>query len=852
MALLLLAGTTAGLAPQPARAAGLTATIRRTSHGIPHILASDFAGLGYGYGYAFATDNICVMAEQYVTVDAQRSRFFGPDATWTFEGNGFTAQNLNSDFFFQQIIDDQRVEKLTSLAPPAGPRQEVKDAVRGYVAGYNRYLAEVGVGGITDPACKGQPWVHPISEIEAYRRFYELALLASSAVAIDGIGGAAPSHAACDPSQLAPGAIASGLQAGFDLDTGSNAVALGSAATQSGHGILLGNPHFPWHGSERFYQAQMTIPGVINVTGASLFGVPLVLIGHTDSLAWSHTVSTAFRFTPYQLSLVPGLATSYLVDGVPEAMTARTMTVQAKQPDGSLQAESRTLYRSRWGPMITSLVGLPLPWCATTAFSMADANEANFRYVNHFLETDMAHSSQEELQVLKRNQGVPWVNTIASDDAGQALYADISVVPNVPDATVQTCATPAGQATFAAMGLPILDGARAACAWLNDADAVAPGIFGPSHLPHLFRTDYTENSNDSYWLSNPHAPLEGFARIIGDEKTDRGLRTRLGLTMLEEFINGLHGMPISKFTRQQMQDMVFNDRQYGGELARDGAVAMCNAFPSGLAPTSGGPPVDVTAACPVLAAWDLHENLDSKGAVLWRQFWSAAIAVTGGPWSTAFDVNQPIDTPNTLNTSNPLVQQAFGDAVDHLNSLGIPLDAPLRNLQFAQRGSTRIPIHGGPADPNGTFNAIDVGGLISKADGYGDVSRIASGSSFVQVVAFNGTSCPDTRTILTYSQSANPNSPYYADQTVMFSNKQWVTDLFCENQILSDPNLTVQTISEGTTPTAAAPGIASLPLTAVAGGDPAIGGWSAGVIAVLVAAGLVAAGAHVAFRRSRG
>ena len=29
---------------------GLHATIRTTSHGIPHILASNFAGLGYGYG----------------------------------------------------------------------------------------------------------------------------------------------------------------------------------------------------------------------------------------------------------------------------------------------------------------------------------------------------------------------------------------------------------------------------------------------------------------------------------------------------------------------------------------------------------------------------------------------------------------------------------------------------------------------------------------------------------------------------------------------------------------------------------------------------------------------------------
>ena len=89
---------------------------------------------------------------------------------------------------------------------------------------------------------------------------------------------------------------------------GSNAYALGRDATDNGRGMLLGNPHFPWDGSERFFEAQLTIPGQINVSGASLFGVPVINIGHTDHLAWSHTVSTAYRFTPFELKLVPGLA----------------------------------------------------------------------------------------------------------------------------------------------------------------------------------------------------------------------------------------------------------------------------------------------------------------------------------------------------------------------------------------------------------------------------------------------------------------------------------------------------------------------------------------------------------------
>ena len=47
------------------------------------------------------------------------------------------------------------------------------------------------------------------------------------------------------------------------------------------------------------------IPGEMNVSGASLYGSPVINIGHTENIAWSHTVSTAFRFTPIQLDAGP-------------------------------------------------------------------------------------------------------------------------------------------------------------------------------------------------------------------------------------------------------------------------------------------------------------------------------------------------------------------------------------------------------------------------------------------------------------------------------------------------------------------------------------------------------------------
>ena len=494
-----IADATAGprrASPARARAAaGFSATIRRTAYGIPHISASTYGGVGYGFGFAFAQDDICTMAEDYVTVDAQRSLYFGPDATYEQYGNSVVQSNLDSDLFFQEIINSHIIDRLAAQPPPQGPEPQLRAGLEGYVAGYNRYLASVGgTNGVPDPTCRGKPWVHPITVEEAYRRFYQLVELASGDVAIPGIAEAQPPTPAVslpglpsvpgvtDPAQTAQQiehALGSGIGA-----LGSNAVAVGSAGTRDHtHGLLLGNPHFPWQGPERFYQAQLTIPGQLNVEGATLFGVPLILIGHTQNMAWSHTVSTARRFTLYQLTLVPGSPNTYLYDGVPQQMTTSTVTVQARQPDGSVQPVSRTLYSSRYGPILNSLEGVPLPWTPATAFTMADANATNFRVFNHFFDTDRAQSVAQELAILKHYEGIPWVNTIAADRGGHALYADIGAIPNVPNSEIQTCSTPLGLATFEAARLPVLDGSRSACNWQNDADAAAPGLFGPSHLP---------------------------------------------------------------------------------------------------------------------------------------------------------------------------------------------------------------------------------------------------------------------------------------------------------------------------------------------------------------------------------
>jgi acyl-homoserine-lactone acylase len=378
---------------------------------------------------------------------------------------------------------------------------------------------------------------------------------------------------------------------------------------------------------------------------------------------------------------------------------------------------------------------------------------------------------------------VPWVNTIAADRSGNALYADIQVVAHVTDELAQRCNTPFGAALFEGTGLSVLDGSRVDCAWGNDPDALVPGTFGPSRMPVLTRADYVENSNDSPWLSNPHQPITGYPRIMGDVETERSGRTRMGITAIEEQLER------GGFTRRSMQDLLFADRSWAGERAAADTAAMCESFPGGRAPTSDGGTVEVGNACAALSNWDQRMTVRSRGALLFERYWLRAGGVNAEDlWRVPFDPADPVATPNTLNTANPEVAQALGDAIAELRAAGVDPNARLGDDHYVVRGGQRYPIHGGHGS-QGVLNMI-----VPAWDPARGATEVVHGSSHIQAVSFTGRTgrtCPDAATLLTYSQSANPNSRHHADQTALFSTGRWVRSRFCEHDILTSPALRV-------------------------------------------------------------
>ena len=230
---------TRSLAAQ-AGGSGFKAVIRTTSYGVPHILAPNPAGAGYGLGYAFAQQDLCTVAERWVTVRGERSKFFGA------EGPRETQQqvsNLESDFYWKRILSMNAVGRELRQPAPLGPTRLVRNLVRGYVAGYNRYLAETGVANIPDRRCRGQVWVRPITEQDVYLRAMHWVQFGSALPLIGPMTAAQPpSEKATGPSPAAPAPDEADQP---ERVTMSNLVALGKDATDNGRGMLfeIGRAH---------------------------------------------------------------------------------------------------------------------------------------------------------------------------------------------------------------------------------------------------------------------------------------------------------------------------------------------------------------------------------------------------------------------------------------------------------------------------------------------------------------------------------------------------------------------------------------------------------------------------------
>jgi acyl-homoserine-lactone acylase len=749
-------------APQPVPdTPNFQTQIRWTSYGIPHVKADDWASLGYGFAYATATDGICVIARDVMTVNGELSLFLGAE-------NG----NLESDIFHRGLLTSERL-----LAYGSAQSNNEHEFSRGYVAGYNRYLRDHKDN--LPASCADKQWLRPIMSDDLVRLSIGLGIRYGLGWFKKDIAHAAPpgNHAATVDLQDLP-AIAAAYD--FEPGIGSNAIALGSDVTESGRGILFGNPHFPWRGSSRFHMIHTTIPGQLDVMGASLLTTwNRVAIGFNKDIAWSHTFSTAQRFTLYQLELNPENPLEYRYGNEYRSIVKTGVEIEVLDANGVPQRQAHSIYLSHYGAIVMSKA---LPWSDKVAYAIRDANVDNARTIATWDSLAVA-KSVDDVEAAISLQGFPWFNTIAADRHGTAFYADISVTPNVDAQLLERCRL---RVEHLPASIVVLNGGEPGCEWKSDERSAIPGVLPAQDMPRLRRHDYVTNSNDSYWLSNPQQLLEGYSPIIGPERTARTLRTRAGLNFLQETL-----AQKGRLGPGDLQSIIYSQRNYGAEILLDDVLRLCDGELETV--TLDGVNVDISGACTALQGWDRRQGNESRGAQVWTEFWRTARNIPN-VYFKPFDVNDPVHTPDGIAVDNEEVANAVREALAKaqltLGAAGISLDSPWGEVQYAERNGERIAIPGGLGWA-GMFGMIMTD--LQKEKGY---TPIQFGNSFIQVISWDADGELDPRGMLTYSQSQEPESEHYDDLTRLYSDGKWIRFPFTEAAIQADPELRRLELSE--------------------------------------------------------
>jgi acyl-homoserine-lactone acylase len=783
------------------------ASIRRTSHGVAHITAEDRGSLAFGQAYAFTEDKGCLLADQIVKIRSQRARYFG---------SGEKNANVYSDFAYLHLhLRDAAVEQYPNLDPM------VHEVIEGYAAGYNQALAEGKIGG----DCDGEEWVPTqIDHLDLFTYYLDLGLLASSRQAIAAVGSAQPpggnappdpvfgdpSRPESEPSRPDPAPHFSTIN-GHRGRLGSNGWGLGGEVSTTGRGMIMGNPHFPWEGELQLWESHLKIPGEFEIYGVGLLGVPGVLIGFNEHVAWTHTVSDGHRITLYQITSPPGEPTKYYYDDEIRDMESEQYTIDVLEEDGTLSQETRTMWRTHYGPMAALE---PFFWTEAFALSYRDANIDNYVLIEQFLRMSMATSLEEFRAVHHEVTGIPWVNTMATTADGRAWYMDSTPTPNLSQEAIDAWYVRKEESGFtkalADEDIWLLDGSNSRDEWQDDPGARSPGLIAPAHMPEIERGDFVFNANDSYWLSNPLEPLTGYSPLHGFEQTARSMRTRENARVLLEIAaGGGYAGADGKLDLDELTEAALADNSYTGAMLRDAIVDRCTGV--GVWEVDGQM-VDIAEACDQLATWDLRFNLDSVGAVVFRELIGDYDPVTfedaGVLFASPFDAADPINTPAGLaDGDRPL--DALARAVLRLDEAGVALDAALGEVQYAIKGDEHISIHGGNR-AEGITNLMvydqlrsDLSPEIPHAEELWEPTSLTTegyqvnyGTSFIMCMQYTDDG-PEGRALLSYSQSAEPDSPWYSDQTEMFSAKQWRPMLWHEEDILADPNLIEYEVSGG-------------------------------------------------------
>ncbi len=785
---------------------GYSAKIQRTSYNIPHITADDLPSAWFGQGYAMAEDRICVLLDQVTKIRGHRSRYFGA-------GEGDV--NIDSDFGYKHLGLLANAKKNW-----AGLDAEIQDMLTAHAAGINKFIADKGASQLPK-ACRNAAWVTEVTPTDLFAIVADFNVFLSGRFLLPYFNNAQPPKAGDTPEPIHNHHDHNHNHAHSEESPGSNGWGLGSDLTDSGNGILLAQPHFPWEGDLQAWESHVTVAGKIDIYGITVPGIPNVLVGFNSNIAWTLTVTTSPKATLYKLALDPDDPTRYLYNGKSRAMEPSEYTIDVLADSGKIEKQSRTLWRSHYGSMLsvpTSFTaGLAdYRWLKKEAITNRDANLDNNTMLSQFLDMSRAGNLDSFIDVHKRWAGsIPFSNTVATSVDGEAWYADSSPVPNLSTKTYnkwkKKSLTDVGLAALSEHGIYVLDGTTSDDEWIKDPRSLRDGIIPFADAPQMRRRDFVFNSNGTPWLTNPSHPLEGYAPLYGAEKSAPSLRTRMNALELAK------GTANNKLSLQDVKNASLSNHAITASLIRAELVERCTKTPTTIVNKEK---VDIKEACTILTNWDERFDLDSKGAVLFREFIGAVsdsgyshmgFTGEGTLFATPFNEKDPIATPKDLDSQfingQDRILIALGTAIKILNEANIPLDAVLRDYQFTIKNGKKIPVHGGNGQEgilsiaaygkNGTLlPGVKRGEVIHYSTDLTKEGYVVNyGTSFLMAVELTKKG-PQCQAIMSFSQSTDTDSVHFSDQTELYSKKGWRDCHYSHADIQADSALREYTVEK--------------------------------------------------------
>jgi len=311
--------------------------------GIPHIFGASEADLAYGLGFMHARDRLFQLQLFKHAALGRLTELFGEELLEADRELRLVSVGLEAQF---NALSERDKVLLTHYAAGvnAGARHASRTAEMALLGvHFEEFHAQDSLA-----IARLQAWDLAQDRTEEWarsrilarlppsdpRRALFLAPVPSGGVAV--VPGAAPVPSSAPVPQTPPPALPGGDEGPLGLyerplppraqailaavrargPAGSNAWAVAGDKTRSGHAVLCNDPHLAHSAPAAFYLAHLEHPG-FTAAGATVAGVPAVVIGFTRHLAWGLTVSFADTQDLVRIHPAPGKPGHYLLDGVP-------------------------------------------------------------------------------------------------------------------------------------------------------------------------------------------------------------------------------------------------------------------------------------------------------------------------------------------------------------------------------------------------------------------------------------------------------------------------------------------------------------------------------------------------------